>query len=1037
MLYSKNKRDLSQDLFKNPTSEYRGAPFWAWNSKLNKEDLMEQIENFKIMGMGGFHIHSRTGMAVDYLSDEFMDLVKLCNQKAKEEDMLCWLYDEDRWPSGFAGGYVTKDEQYRQRFLVFTPFYYEDLEKVADHLRTDGRVVQGKKRKLLAKYEIVLENGYIAYYKRLKNDEKSKDNSKIWYAYLEIAADDPWFNNQAYVDTLNKKAIKKFVEITHERYFQELGEDFGKSIPAIFTDEPQFIKKGYLQFSEDENEVILPFTDDFEESYFDTYNQSILDHLPELIWDLPNDQISLVRYRYHDHLTERFVEAFADTMGDWCEKHGILLTGHLMEEPTLESQTTCVGEAMRSYRSFQLPGIDMLCDWREFSTAKQAQSASHQYAREGVLSELYGVTNWNFDFRGYKLAGDWQAALGVTVRVHHLTWVSMQGEAKRDYPPSIGYQVPWYKEYSLIEDHFARLNTVLTRGIPEVKVGVIHPIESFWLHCGPKDKTYIKKEELENNFRNITDWLLFGLIDFDFISESLLPSLSEIQENKIFKVGAMSYEVIIVPGCETLRTTTLERLEAFQKAGGKIIFLGEPPRFVDAVESDRAKKLSENSRVIPFSKGKLMQKLNKYRNIKIFKEDGSPSDNLFYQMRKEGNNRWLFISHVYKMKNPDIAEKEKIKIIIKGKWKPTIFDTMDGEIRKYDREVIDGNTVIHYEFYPHDSLLLKLEPNNFKESEKKKKNLKIVEEETKEIRLEDPVNYSLSEPNVLLLDIAEYLFDDGKWQPIDELLRIDNKFREILNYPLRMNKLAQPWTNKQEEPFEHVLKLRFKIESDIKIKDPILALENVENTRIIVNGVEVNKNIEGWFVDKSIKKVRIPNLPKGTSEIVLEIPFNSKTNVEWCYLLGEFGVKVAGKHTKIVEPEKELTFGDWVTQGLPFYAGNVTYHCIVDCNEGDLKVEVPQFRNPLLSVRVDDQEKGKIAFAPYTLELGKVNNGKHTIDITAYGNRINAFGTVHNCDDTYFWFGPDAWRTTGNQWSYEYRFKPMGILISPKIYWKK
>ena len=67
----------------------------------------------------------------------------------------------------------------------------------------------------------------------------------------------------------------------------------------------------------------------------------------------------------------------------------------------------------------------MLYDSRELNTAKQAQSAVHQYGREGMLSELYGVTGWEFDFRGHKLAGDWQAALGVTVRVHHLTWTSI------------------------------------------------------------------------------------------------------------------------------------------------------------------------------------------------------------------------------------------------------------------------------------------------------------------------------------------------------------------------------------------------------------------------------------------------------------------------------------------------------------------------------------------------------------------------------------------------------------------------------------
>ena len=63
---------------------------------------------------------------------------------------------------------------------------------------------------------------------------------------------------------------------------------------------------------------------------------------------------------------------------------------------------------------------------------------------------------------------------------------SVNGEAKRDYPASIFYQSPWYKEYRMIEDHFARVNTALTRGKARVRIGVVHPIESYWLHYGPK-----------------------------------------------------------------------------------------------------------------------------------------------------------------------------------------------------------------------------------------------------------------------------------------------------------------------------------------------------------------------------------------------------------------------------------------------------------------------------------------------------------------------------------------------------------------------
>lgn len=130
---------------------------------------------------------------------------------------------------------------------------------------------------------------------------------------------------------------------------------------------------------------------------------------------MPDGQVSVARYRFHDHICERFTEAFAKQIGDWCQKHKIALTGHMMQEPTLESQTGSLGEAMRAYQAFDIPGIDMLYDSRELNTAKQAQSAVHQYGREGMLSELYGVTGWEFDFRGHKLAGDWQAALGVTV----------------------------------------------------------------------------------------------------------------------------------------------------------------------------------------------------------------------------------------------------------------------------------------------------------------------------------------------------------------------------------------------------------------------------------------------------------------------------------------------------------------------------------------------------------------------------------------------------------------------------------------------
>lgn len=107
-------------------------------------------------------------------------------------------------------------------------------------------------------------------------------------------------------------------------------------------------------------------------------------NIPQLFWDLPEGKPSLIRYHYHDHIAERFASAFADTCGGWCRENGLKLTpAHMMEEPTLRSQTAALGEAMRSYRSFDLPGIDMLNAYFEYTTAKQAQSAVHQSRLRG------------------------------------------------------------------------------------------------------------------------------------------------------------------------------------------------------------------------------------------------------------------------------------------------------------------------------------------------------------------------------------------------------------------------------------------------------------------------------------------------------------------------------------------------------------------------------------------------------------------------------------------------------------------------------
>ncbi len=1008
MLYpKKSEKKLSKELFKNPTSEYRCTPFWAWNCDLKLDELEQEIDFMKEMGMGGFHMHTRVGQSTPYLSDAYMANIKGCTEKAKKENMLAWLYDEDKWPSGFAGGLVTKKLENREKFLLGT---------------FDPSVIEGK---FLAKYDIELDdNGYLVSYTRLGEDEKAAH--KEWYASLETSKPSPWHNLETYVDTLSKSAIDDFINTTHERYKEVVGDDFGKTVPAIFTDEPQVFRKSCIDISLSENDVKFPFTTDFAETYKATYGADFFDTFPEIVWE-KKEGCHLTRHRYHDHATERFVEAFCDNVGSWCSKNNILLTGHMMEEPTLHSQTCAIGEAMRSYRSFGLPGIDMLCDSREFTTAKQAASATHQFGYPGVLSELYGVTNWDFDFRGHKIQGDWQAVLGVTVRVPHLYWVSMKGEAKRDYPASIGHQSAWYKEYSFIEDHFSRVNTMLTRGSADIKIGVIHPIESFWLHYGPTDKTGVIRDEMDERFSQITEWLLYGTLDFDYICESLLKDQFGGAE-KSFKVGKMEYDVIIVPACETLRKTTLDALSEFTANGGKVIFMGEIPTMVDAVESSAPADLAEKCEVISWSKAKLYTALEPYRTIDIRDKKGNPSDNLMYALRNDGDGKNLFICHIKDTLRTAIDEKENYTIRIKGEFKPILMDSLTGEISDYPASYSNGETVLKWSCYSQSSILLRLEPGRTETSE-------YANEEKGELEyIADDIEVILDEPNVCVIDMAEWKIDDGEWQEREEMLRLCVKAKEALNFSTDAIHGVQPWVMGKVEA-KNTITVKSTFNSDIDIENAMLALEDFDDCEIIFNGKKIEKISQGYYVDFSITKVNIGKINKGENTIIVTKPFTVVSSVENMFVLGDFGVEVAGTAVKITEPINKLHFGDITRQGLPFYGGVMTYR--VKINGGkDTKLCLGLFKAPCVCAELDGKRVANLSLSPHSIDLGKLSEGEHTLDLVVSLSRINTFGTLHMCDGRRDWFGPDGWYTEDEDWTYGYMLKDSGLITAPRIYKK-
>ena len=208
----------NNEKFMNPDSQYRGKPFWAWNGKLDECELRRQLKVIKEMGLGGAFMHSRVGLGTEYLSDEWFKLVNACAEECRKNEMEAWMYDEDRWPSGAAGGLVTKNPKYRMRMLRMT------ISDAADYKCDGGE---------LAVFAAKMELNTMLSYRKVKSAEKpdAEKGEKIISFNIHLENNSPWYNGFTYLDTMSGEAVNQFIKTTHDAYAENCGSKFGKLMP--------------------------------------------------------------------------------------------------------------------------------------------------------------------------------------------------------------------------------------------------------------------------------------------------------------------------------------------------------------------------------------------------------------------------------------------------------------------------------------------------------------------------------------------------------------------------------------------------------------------------------------------------------------------------------------------------------------------------------------------------------------------------------------------------------------------------------------
>jgi hypothetical protein len=969
--------------FNNPPAIWRGKPFWAWNGKLEKEELLRQIHVMKEMGFGGFFMHSRTGLETEYLGTEWFDLINACADEAEKVGLEAWLYDEDRWPSGLAGGIVSKHQEFRQKaiLLEINPTTSRDNVIAEFTCDLDGIICTNLGLGKTTLRFSVIEQGRSGFY-----------------------------NGFTYVDTMNRAATEAFLKSTHEKYIAKCGDRLGKSIKGIFTDEPHrgALLDGFSMYRDD-GSYCVPYTPQLFGEFQKRFGCDLKEKLPELFLQVDGRRISPVKWRYVELLQQLFLENFAIPCKAWCEKHNIILTGHVLHEDNLTAQTAMSGSVMRYYEHMTSPGVDVLGEHnKNYWIVKQLASAARQTGKKQLLSELYGCTGWQMPFAGHKAVGDWQALLGINLRCHHLSWYTMRGEAKRDYPASILHQSAWYKEYKHIEDYFARFGFMMSQGDPVCDLLVINPVETFWaqVHLGWSKGLGLQDEHLktlEKQYQTLFTWLLERQIDFDYGDEEILGRLG-VMEDGVLQVGCAKYKTVLISGMETIRSSTVELLKQFEAAGGKVVVAGDAPQYIDALPAE----FPMFGR-IEFSKEAVLSAVPAPQAV-------VDAPDIFGQLRKTDEG---LIFAALNVNRDELRENVTVRI-------KTDLPIEEWNCETGERILVAAEVSEHWKFFttdfPKAGNKLWVVSGNFKSLEPVDRVTSPGEWKT----IPGPFEYSLSEPNVCVLDSAEYRIENGEWQPETDVLKIDQKIRDAHGVLRRGGQMLQPWfaaKHSIKELCQVELRFAFKIEELPEWID--LVIEEPENFTVEINGQALDFSGSGMWIDVAFHRVRIPSafLQNGENAVFLKTLYKENSNLEAIYLLGDFGVQLDGAVRKIVPRVGKLEIGDICPQGFPFYSGAVIYS--VPLPEGAQRLCLPSFGGAC--AKVNGQILG---WDPVKADVSNCNG---SVDVEIILTRRNTFGPLHDALSPRDWIAPSHFITEGPDFAKECILTPLGLLSAPVV----
>jgi alpha-L-rhamnosidase len=977
------RRPTTISTFREPSRDYGILPFWFLNGELDPDEMRFQLAELRDKGMQGVIFHGRFGLEMPYVGETYLDRIRLGVDEAIRLGLTSWVYDEMNWPSGTADKRVLAERpDLAQRYIECISF---EITGPWFMFLTgeDSRYLDFERSTPVAAFAIGEDDRVIDLTPNLSFEkvvpwEVPPGRWRLCYIVEKRA--------EYYIDALDPESTETFLRLGYDPYAKALGEPLPERLVGFYSDEPAM--HYYLSAG---NDPIVPWTKDMLGRFKRRNGYDLRPRLVQLFFDL-GPEATKVRHDFYRTLTEFYSRAYYAQIRDWCRERGVVFTAHLLYEELLRGMIRVEGNLFEHYRNMDVVAVDHLYpvigtrDAPEQHVAlKVASSAAHQVGSERLICESFGGIFMDATMQRMKWIADWEFVLGVNVLNPHGFHYTLEGARKRDWPPSMFYQYPWWRYYGTFSEYMSRLSEMLTGGRHIAKVAVLWPIDSMFATYLPQERTE-DGNLVEFGLNRLTDILLRLHHDFDYVDERGLVE-ADLTDGRV-RIGEEAYELVIVPPMTHVPLAVVATLERFASLGGRVLGVLSSPRTAFGPEGlvevgDRLDALvgtgggvvehpaggraafvaGEASVVLDGARAAapLMDGLRKAIDDLIEPDVTISNEELFCLHRvREGRD-------VYFIVNPTQAD-QRATMSIAADGHPERWDPSTGTASALESRREGSRKAFDLVLPPVGSAFVVAgDPGDGGAP------VEVVRDEAAAVTLDGPWTFEAEDDNALVIKAWRAT---PEREGAEAAVYATGPTEEWL--PVVAGAWAYQLPTEPDRPFP--IPVWYRAPFDVLDVPERLALIvdgfDGADARIYLNGARVDGPDERARFDAQMREVDLSTLlVRGANELAVRLVVEGSTGgiVDHLKLVGSFALDGDLEHGySLAEENPDAEPEPWTEQGYPFYSGIGVYRTRVEAPTlGDpnrVLLEVPM-GDDVVEVEMNGRSAGVRLWEPYAVDV--------------------------------------------------------------------